>query len=326
MAMKSPLPVRDGVNATRLRLPEDGPWSTALDYILDRFDHVDPEGMGRRFDRGEVVALGGQALTRSTPLGEHTFVWYYRELPVEERLPVELSILHRDDHLLVVDKPHFLPTTPGGRYVAESALVRLRVELGLPDLIPMHRLDRMTAGVLMFSVNPDTRGAYQLLFENRRIRKEYRAVAAVRPELRLEAEPLEVRSRIVKSRTYLLAQEVEGPENTLTTISLLDRTGEGTEERGLYRLQPHTGKTHQLRLHMASLGLGISNDPFYPVLLPQAPDDYSRPLQLLAHSIAFTDPLSGTDRRFESGLALAGFSRDEAPRVSPESHGDPSGR
>ncbi len=303
MAMRSPLPVRNGVNATRLRLPVEGPWETALDYILDRFDHVDPEGIGERFDRGEVVALGGEVLTRSTPLGEHTFVWYYRELPVEERLPVELSILHQDDHLLVVDKPHFLPTTPGGMYVAESALVRLRVELGIPDLIAMHRLDRMTAGILMFSVDPDTRGAYQLLFENRRISKEYRAVAPVRPELRLDDEPQDVRSRIVKSRTYLLAQEVEGPANTHTTVSLLDQRG----DRGLYRLQPHTGKTHQLRLHMASLGLGIVNDPFYPVLHPQAPDDYTRPLQLLAHSIAFTDPVDGTERSFESGLTLACF-------------------
>ena len=303
MAMRSPLPVRDGVNATRLRLPSEGPWDTALDYILDRFDHVDPEGIGERFDRGEVVALGGDVLTRSTPLGEHTFVWYYRELPVEDRLPVELSVLHRDEHLLVVDKPHFLPTTPGGMYVAESALVRLRVELGIPELIPMHRLDRMTAGILMFSIEPETRGAYQLLFENRRISKEYRAVAAVRPELGLDETPLDVRSRIVKSRTYLLAQEVEGPANTHTTISLLDQR----DGLGLYRLRPHTGKTHQLRLHMASLGLGIVNDPFYPVLHPQAPDDYSRPLQLLAHSIAFRDPVTGEDRRFESGLALDGF-------------------
>ncbi|MHA7180061.1 RluA family pseudouridine synthase [Arthrobacter sp. MDB2-24] len=301
--MKSPLPVRNGVNATRLRLPSEGPWGTALEYILDRFDHVDPEGIGERFDRGEVVALGGEVLTRSTPLGEHTFVWYYRELPVEERLPVELSVLYQDDHLLVVDKPHFLPTTPGGMYVAESALVRLRVELDLPDLIPMHRLDRMTAGILMFSVDPGTRGAYQLLFENRRIRKEYRAVAPVRPDLGLDAASLDVRSRIVKSRTYLLAQEVEGPPNTHTTVSLLDQRG----DRGLYRLQPHTGKTHQLRLHMASLGLGILNDPFYPVLHPQAPDDYAKALQLLAHSIAFTDPVDGTDRSFESGLTLAEF-------------------
>lgn len=303
MAMRSPLPVRNGVNATRLRLPAEGPWETALEYILDRFDHVDPDGIGERFDRGEVVALGGEVLTRTTPLGEHTFVWYYRELPVEERLPVELSILHQDERLLVVDKPHFLPTTPGGMYVAESALVRLRVELGLPDLIPMHRLDRMTAGVLMFAVDPATRGAYQLLFENRRISKEYRAVAPVRPELGLDTAPLDVRSRIVKSRTYLLAQEVEGPANTHTTVSLLDeRAG-----RGLYRLQPHTGKTHQLRLHMASLGLGIINDPFYPVLHPQAPDDYARPLQLLAHRIAFTDPVDGTERTYASRLALAEF-------------------
>ncbi|WP_105032695.1 RluA family pseudouridine synthase [Arthrobacter ruber] len=298
--MRSPLPVRNGVNATRLRLPAEGPWETALEYILDRFDHVDPDGIGRRFDRGEVVALGGEVLTRTTPLGEHTFVWYYRELPVEERLPVELSVLHRDEHLLVVDKPHFLPTTPGGMYVAESALVRLRVELDLPDLIPMHRLDRMTAGILMFSTDPQTRGAYQLLFENRRISKEYRAVAPVRPELHLDTEPRDVRSRIVKSRTYLLAQEVEGPPNTHTTVSLLEQRG----DRGLYRLQPHTGKTHQLRLHMASLGLGIVNDPFYPVLHPRAPDDYARPLQLLAHSIAFTDPVNGEERRFESGLVL----------------------
>ena len=303
MAMRSPLPVRNGVNATRLRLPAEGPWETALEYILDRFDHVDPDGIGRRFDRGEVVALGGEVLTRTTPLGEHTFVWYYRELPVEERLPVELSVLHRDEHLLVVDKPHFLPTTPGGMYVAESALVRLRVELDLPDLIPMHRLDRMTAGILMFSIDPQTRGAYQLLFENRRISKEYRAVAPVRPELHLDTEPRDVRSRIVKSRTYLLAQEVEGPPNTHTTVSLLEQRG----DRGLYRLQPHTGKTHQLRLHMASLGLGIVNDPFYPVLHPQAPDDYARPLQLLAHSIAFTDPVNGEERRFESGLVLGEF-------------------
>jgi tRNA pseudouridine32 synthase/23S rRNA pseudouridine746 synthase len=305
--MKSPLPVRNGVNATRLRLPGEGPWSTALEYILDRFDHVNPDGIAERFDRGEVVALGGAVLTRQTPLTEHTFIWYYRELPVEDRLPVELGILHQDEDLLVVDKPHFLPTTPGGMYVAESALVRLRVQLELPELIPMHRLDRMTAGILMFSVNPATRGKYQLLFENRQIRKEYEAAAPVRPELHLDSEPLTVRSRIVKSRTYLLAQEVEGEPNTQTTVSLLDeRAGVGR-----YRLQPHTGKTHQLRLHMAGLGLGILNDPFYPDLLPQGPDDYSRPLQLLARSIAFTDPLSGAESFFESGLQLTELSRRE---------------
>jgi tRNA pseudouridine32 synthase/23S rRNA pseudouridine746 synthase len=127
--MQSPLPVRDGVNATRLRLPGEGPWGTAMEYVLDRFGHVDPQGVVERFERGEVQALGGAIVTPTTPLSEHTFIWYYRELPTEERLPVELAVLHRDDDLVVVDKPHFLPTTPGGMFVAESALVRLRVLL-----------------------------------------------------------------------------------------------------------------------------------------------------------------------------------------------------
>lgn len=299
--MQPPLPVRNGVNATRLRLPEDGPWETALEYILDRWDHVNPEGIAERFDRGEVVALGGERLTRSTPLNQHTFVWYYRELPVEQRIPVDITILHQDENLLVVDKPHFLPTTPGGMYVAESALVRLRVQLDIPHLIPMHRLDRMTAGILMFSTNPSTRGTYQLLFENRQIRKEYEAAAGIDPAL---AEfPRIVRSRIVKSRTYLLAQEVEGEPNAETRISLIGTRG----ETGRYRLEPHTGKTHQLRLHMAGLGLGIINDPFYPVLQPQQVDNYTKPLQLLARSIEFTDPLSGAQAGFTSGLELSSF-------------------
>lgn len=305
--MQSPLPVRNGVNATRLRLPSEGPWSTALEYILDRWNHVDPEGIAERFDRGEVVALGGERLTRQTPLGEHTFVWYYRELPVEKRIPVELSILHQDENLLVVDKPHFLPTTPGGMYVAESALVRLRVQLDLPDLIPMHRLDRMTAGILMFSTNPATRGAYQLLFENRRIRKEYEAAAPVNPGLRLDTDQRVVRSRIIKSRDYLLAQEVPGEPNAETRIQLVEELN----RVGRYRLQPHTGKTHQLRLHMAGLGLGILNDPFYPVLQPQQDDDYTRPLQLLARHIEFEDPLTSQTTSFTSRLelsALAGTS------------------
>ncbi|MBP3037620.1 RluA family pseudouridine synthase [Arthrobacter sp. zg-ZUI100] len=296
--MSSPLPVRNGVNATRLRLPVEGPWETAMDYVLDRFGHVDPDGIVDRFARGEVVGLGGVPLSQRTLLNEHTFIWYYRELPPEKRLPVEINILHQDENLLVVDKPHFLPTTPGGMYVAESALVRLRVQLDIPDLIPMHRLDRMTAGVLLFSTNPQTRGKYQTLFEKRRISKEYEAVAPVRSDLEL---PRVVRSRMIKSRTYLLAQEVEGEPNAETRVELLEEH----DGVGRYRLQPHTGKTHQLRVHMASLGLGILNDSFYPELLPQAPDDYTRPLQLLARSVEFVDPLTREPVQYRSGLTLA---------------------
>ena len=269
-----------------------------MDYVLSRFGHVDPEGIENRFARGEVVGIGGVPLTPQTPLAEHTFIWYYRELPPEKRLPVEINVLHQDENLLVVDKPHFLPTTPGGMYVAESALVRLRVQLEIPDLIPMHRLDRMTAGVLLFSTNPKTRGKYQTLFEKRRISKEYEAVAPVRSDLEL---PRVVRSRMIKSRTYLLAQEVAGEPNAETRIELL----EAHNGIGRYRLQPHTGKTHQLRVHMASLGIGILNDSFYPELLPQAPDDYSRPLQLLARSVEFVDPLTKQTVQYRSSLSLA---------------------
>ncbi|MFB9165160.1 MULTISPECIES: pseudouridine synthase [Arthrobacter] len=303
--MKSPLPVRNGVNATRMRIPVEGPWATAMEYVLDRFSHVDPAGIVERFERGEVKALDGEIVTPTTALNEHMFIWYYRELPVEKRLPVELSILHQDEHLVVVDKPHFLPTTPGGMYVQESALVRLRVLLDLPELVPIHRLDRMTAGVLLFSANPETRGKYQTLFEKRRIEKTYRAVAPVRDDLKF---PLVVRSRMIKSRTYLLAQEVEGEPNAETRIELMDtRVDASGQTLGLYDLAPHTGKTHQLRVHLASQGLGILNDPFYPVLHEQAPDDYSKPLQLLAHSISFQDPLTREAVKYFSKLELAQF-------------------
>ena len=147
MAMESPLPVRNGVNATRLRLPRTGSWATVADYLLERFGHVDPEGILRRFDEQQIVGLGGTPLTRQTPLGEHEFIWYYRSLPEETPIPFEARILYQDEHLLVVDKPHFLPTTPGGRFIQESALVRLRNQTGIDDLVPMHRLDRATAGV-----------------------------------------------------------------------------------------------------------------------------------------------------------------------------------
>ena len=169
--MQSPLPVRDGVNATRLRLPDEGPWATAMDYMMHRWGHIDPQGIEDRFDAGEIVGEAGIPLDRATLLEDHTFIWYYRTLPPETRIPVELSILHQDEHLLVVDKPHFLPTTPGGTYIQESALVRLRNQLDLPDLIPMHRLDRMTAGILLLSTNPETRGKYQVLFEKRQVRR-----------------------------------------------------------------------------------------------------------------------------------------------------------
>ncbi len=309
--MQSPLPVRDGVNATRLRLPEEGPWDTAMDYMMHRWGHIDPQGIEDRFDAGEIVGEAGVALDRTTPLRDHTFIWYYRTLPPETRIPVELSILHQDEHLLVVDKPHFLPTTPGGTYIQESALVRLRNQLNLPDLIPMHRLDRMTAGILLLSTNPETRGKYQVLFEKRQVQKEYECVSAAEPapgHLAVDF-PVVVRNRMTKSRSYLLAEVIEGEPNAETRIDLLKTfdggARPGSARRALYRLEPHSGKTHQLRVHMASLGLGIVNDAFYPELLDKAPDDYTKPLQLLARGIRFVDPISRQPVEYRSRLRLS---------------------
>lgn len=320
--MQSPLPVRDGVNATRLRLPEDGPWDTAMDYMMHRWGHIDPQGIEDRFDAGEIVGEGGVPLDRSTKLEDHTFIWYYRTLPPETRIPVEINILYQDEHLLVADKPHFLPTTPGGTYIQESALVRLRNQLNLPDLIPMHRLDRMTAGVLLFSTNPQTRGKYQVLFEKRQVQKEYECVSAAEPAPGHAAVdfPVVVRNRMTKSRSYLLAEVVDGEPNAETRIERLE-TFDGGPSLGAdgrqaplarYRLEPHTGKTHQLRVHMASLGLGIVNDAFYPDLLDKAPDDYSRPLQLLARGIRFVDPISGKPVEYRSALELSEAARARA--------------
>lgn len=292
----APLPVRDGLNPTRLRLPDAGDWPTALAYLLSRFPS-DATRLREKVAAGEVVDERGTPIDDATAYRPRAFLYLYRDPPVEKRVPFEVEILHRDEDLLVVDKPHFLASTPRGAYVVESALVRLRRELDLPELTPAHRLDRITAGVLLFTVRQQARRAYQSLFDERRVTKVYEALAPVDPALRL---PCTVRSRIVKERGVLQAREVPGTPNAESRIELLDVRG-GV---GRYRLLPHTGKTHQLRLHMSSLGIPILGDNFYPHFYDVAPDDYSTPLQLLARSIEFDDPVTGARRRFESRRAL----------------------
>lgn len=309
MGMPSPLPVRDGVGATRLRVPRTGPWPTVAAYMAERFFHLDPERLLARFDRGEIVAADAVPLTRRTPLAAVDFVWYYREPAVEVDIPFVEEVMYQDDDLVVIDKPHFLPTTPAGKYVQNSALVRLRNRLGNPDLTPIHRLDRATAGVLMFSARPATRGAYQLLFQNRRIEKVYEAVSdrpagwdVARPALAGRAFPLTVRSRIEKFRGQVCVQVDEnGEPNSETVIELL-----GADDRVVHTLlRPHTGRMHQLRVHLASVGAGIRNDRLYPQLLPERPDDHARPLQLLARELRFTDPLTGAAREFVTRRTLS---------------------
>lgn len=295
---RPPLPVRDGLNPSRIRLPDDGP-PTVLEYLVGRFA-TDEVRVREKVAAGEVVDGDGTVVTAGTPFVPQAWVFLYRDPAPEPRVPFEIDILHRDDELLVVDKPHFLATMPRGLHVVESALVRLRRDLQLPDLSPIHRLDRVTAGVLIFSLRPANRGAYQTLFARRKVVKYYEAVAPFRPEVEL---PAVVESRIVKERGTPTAQQVPGEPNARTRVELLAVRG----DRGLYGLHPATGKVHQLRLHMNSLGLPIVGDNFYPTLLDTDRQDYSDPLQLLAKRIEFDDPLTGAHRQFASRRSLAAW-------------------
>ena len=241
---------------------------------------------------GEVYCADGSPVTASTVLSPLSDVWLYRDLPDEVPVPFDIPVLHRDDDIVVVDKPHFLATMPRGGHVVQTALVRLRRSLDLPALSPAHRLDRLTAGVLLFTVRPEVRGAYQTMFARGEVDKTYLARAG---EAALEF-PLIVRSRIIKERSRLQAFEEEGEPNAETYI---EHAGEG-----LYRLTPRTGRTHQLRVHMASLGLPIHGDPLYPDVIDVAADDFSTPLQLLAQRLEFDDPVSGEHRVFTSSRHL----------------------
>lgn len=312
--MHSPLPVKNGVGPTRLRVPSSGPWATIAEYVIARFDHLDAAILRRRFDAGEIVGDDGSPIGQGTSLGDHQFVWYHRDLPVEEPVPFREDILHCDNDLVVIDKPHFLPTTPGGRYVRESALVRLRNRLGNPDLTPIHRLDRATAGVVMFSARPATRGAYQSLFERRQVAKVYEAVSALpsewdpdAPTLAGRGVPLVYRNNIEARRGELRVVVDDSREPNAETA--IDVHGSGVSASGRAVLQtilrPSTGRMHQLRVHLAALGIGILGDRWYPDLRPETPDDHSLPLQLLSRELEFTDPLSGTPRRFVTRRMLS---------------------
>ena len=274
--------MRDGLGPARVRL-HGGP---VLAELTARF------GAKARAKvlAGEVVDADGAVVDDTTVLAGGSHVFLYRDLPEEVPVPFEVPVLQRDADIVVVDKPHFLATMPRGRHVAQTALVRLRRELGLPELSPAHRLDRLTAGVLLFTTRREVRGAYQTLFARGLVRKSYLARAAVDSALAL---PRVVRSRIVKRRGRLQACCEPGEPNAETLVELASADG-------LYRLTPRTGRTHQLRLQMASLGIPILGDPLYPNVITVADDDFSTPLRLLAQCIEFVDPLTGLTREFVS--------------------------
>ena len=283
---RPPLPPRDGLGPARLRV-HGGPLG---DELARRFG---PDVAAKAI-AGEVVDQHGAVLDPATVLSAGAVVYLYRELLDEVPVPFDIPVLYQDEDIVVVDKPHFLATMPRGRHVAQSALVRLRRQLGLDELSPAHRLDRLTAGVLLFTTHREVRGAYQTLFARGAVHKTYLARAAVDPNVVL---PRVVRSRIIKHRSNFQAVEEAGEPNAETLVELISSDGQ-------YRLTPRTGRTHQLRVHMTSLGLPIYGDPLYPKIIDVAADDFSTPLQLLAQRIEFDDPRNGTRREFVSSRRL----------------------
>lgn len=281
------LPVRpgyEGIGPARLRV-HGGP---VLAELQARFG----DDAAAKVRAGEVVCADGSVVDEATELPAGAFIYWYRDLPDEVVVPFDVPVLYRDENIVVVDKPHFLSTMPRGGHVVQTALVRLRRALGLWELSPAHRLDRLTAGVLVFTARREVRGAYQTMFASGGASKTYLA----RSSAGTLTEPVELRNRIVKRRGSLQAVIEPGEVNAVTLIEPLGS--------GLFQLSPATGRTHQLRVHMNSLGLPIDGDPLYPTVLDVAAGDFSTPLQLLAHRLAFVDPVTGVEREFVSERTL----------------------
>ena len=293
-------PMRDGVSASCVSMPP-GQWATTLDFLCERFDRIPRADWHARMARGDVINALGQALPPDAAYQTRSLLYYFREPAPEVPIPFEEAVLYLDDHLLVADKPHFLPVMPSGRYLQETLLVRLKRKLGLADLVPIHRIDRDTAGLVMFSTNPRSRGAYAALFRNRLVHKRYEAVAPWRDDLSL---PRTEHCCMGESSNFMCMQVLDGTPNAETTLSLLEHSGHWAR----YLLQPRTGRRHQLRVQMSALGIPIRHDNIYPVLSPEIPQgqqpDFTKPLQLLAQGLTFDDPLTGGERVFESRLQL----------------------
>jgi len=289
--------------ASCLTLPQlSPPYPSLFAYLCQRFNRIPAQVWQQRFLDGKVLNAQQQALSLGSPFVPQQTIYYFREVVAEPHIPFSAQIVYQDNEILLACKPHFLPVTPGGRFVKECLVYRLRAQTGLDDLVPVHRLDRHTAGLVLFSKNPQTRSCYNELFSHGRIEKSYEAIAHYSLESRAE-QPCrwEVKNRIEQGNPWFLRQVVLGKINAHSSIILRQRVG----SYGHFILQPHTGKTHQLRIHMSDLGFPLVNDRCYPTLLDEQDDDYANPLQLLAKELRFTDPISGIKHHFVSSRTLS---------------------
>jgi len=291
-----------------LSLPQVNPGvSSVLEYLIIKFPNISQDVWQQRMLDGKVHWHDGSLISIDTPFKPQQRVYYYREVETEPVIPFEEEILFQDEHILVAHKPHFLPVTPGGKYINECLQNRLRKKTGIENLQALHRLDRPTAGLVLFSTNTETRHRYHQLFEENKIHKTYLAIAtttaAVNSEDELLGKQWQVKNRITRmtnGESRFLMEVVSGVSNSHSEICCLKQT----TNKALFELKPITGKTHQLRLHMQTIGWPILNDRYYPRLQRETADDYSQPLQLLAKELQFIDPVTNIARTFSSNANL----------------------
>jgi len=290
------LPTRDGVGPSVITLPV-GDWLLVIDFLMQRFDSIPREEWFARMQNDLVMDENGDLVYPDRPYQAHLKIFYYRSIENETPIPFEENILFQDEYLIIADKPHFLPVMPAGIYLQETLLVRLKRKTGIETLVPMHRIDRETAGLVVFVIKPETRGAYQSLFLSKQVEKCYQAIAPYHDDLTF---PMTYKSRLRESENFMQMEAAEGEANSETVIGLLEHH----DTLARYQLKPITGKKHQLRAHMAALGIPILNDLIYPMHRAADQDNFDKPLQLLAQRIAFVDPVTGQKRAFESSLKL----------------------
>jgi len=287
----------EGVSSSRVYLPASESYPTLLDFFMANFPHIEPSEWSARFSEGLVMTVDGQPVAASDAYQPNAHLLYFRRLAREPEIPFEEETLYQDEHILVADKPHFLPVTPSGLYLHQTLLNRLKKKTGLQHLSPIHRIDRDTAGLVIFCIQPNERAHYQNLFRDRAVTKVYEVIAPYSEELSAKL-PMMYQSRLEESEHFLQMREVAGEPNADTYIELI----EVVKPWAKYRLTPGSGKKHQLRCHLNALGIAIKFDQIYPVLTPyQEYDlDFLKPLQLLAKEITFVDPVTGENRSFVS--------------------------
>jgi len=279
-------------------------WANLYEFLCWQFPRIDAAIWWQRLQDGKVFWFGGDIVRPDTPFSPSRRLCYFREVSAEPQIPFQEELVYQDEQILIACKPHFLPVIPGGDYINECLLERLRQKYQQPDLVAVHRLDRETAGLVLFSKQPASRAEYYQLFASGQIEKSYLALAQIADHIQAEpGQRWQVQNRLEKSQPRFLMQQVAGEVNASSSIELLQRQG----RLGLFKLTPHTGKTHQLRVHMLGLGMPLLHDKYYPQLLPKTALDFSQPLQLLAAELTFVDPLCGEKRQFRSNRQLAGW-------------------